>query len=213
MQDLQVFRNRRLRQVECVDDLGHRAFVVGEKLEDVPAARLGHGVERVGDGRGARHAFGYIFLYRNMSSPRNAAKKTGAALLLQPPDLLLDVLDLRLDLPDLLRDLLCAFAVAGLSGRRQRVMQPPQFLLEPRQLVSKLSQLSAVLIAGRLFAASRLSGSSGRLRRDVCGRHTNESQSAESCEYPSHGILHMAGAALRIDRGSHAEVTALFQRW
>ena len=82
------------------------------------------------------------------------------ALHLQPPDLLLHVLDLRLDLPNLLRDLLRPLAVAGFSGFLERVVKTPQLLLQSGQLVTELSEFSAVsIVLGRagLTRAGRLS--------------------------------------------------------
>jgi hypothetical protein len=74
------------------------------------------------------------------------------AFLLEAPDLLLDILDLRLDLSNLVRDLLRALAVAVLPGFGQRGLQVSQLLVEPGQLVTKLSELPAVpvvpLLAG-----------------------------------------------------------------
>jgi hypothetical protein len=90
------------------------------------------------------------------------------ARVLQPPDLLLYVLDLLLDAPHLMRDLLGALAVAGLLRVLKRVLELPKFLLKPRELMTKLSELSAVAIVGRpilrrslarLRAARRLSAS------------------------------------------------------
>jgi hypothetical protein len=56
----------------------------------------------------------------------------------------LDILDLPLDLPNLVRDLLRALAVAVLPRFGQCRLQVSQLLLEPGQLVTKLSELPAV---------------------------------------------------------------------
>jgi hypothetical protein len=73
------------------------------------------------------------------------------AFLLEVPDLLLDILDLRVDLPNFLRDLLRALAVAVLPGFGQCGLQVSQLLLEPGQLLTKLSELPAVPVV-RLLA-------------------------------------------------------------
>lgn len=97
------------------------------------------------------------------------ANLLSSALLAEPPDLLLHVLDLRLDAADLVHDLLRALAVTGLLGLCQRGLQLSQLLLKPLQLMPKLPELSAGSIvrcraslptAGGLSAASRLSRSS-----------------------------------------------------
>ena len=98
-----------------------------------------------------------------------SAATASGALPLQPPDLLLDVLDLRLDAPDLVRDLFRPLAIAGLLGVCERSLQLPQLLLKPRELLTELPELAAVsIVRGRaslpgasgLSAASRLSRSS-----------------------------------------------------
>ena len=80
-------------------------------------------------------------------------------------------------------------------------MKTPQLLLQSGQLVTELSEFSAVSIvlgragltrAGRL-SARRLSRSRPRLRREVHGQSTNDCQRAECCDYPSHCILHNGG--------------------
>lgn len=63
----------------------------------------------------------------------------------------MDILDLPLDLPNLVRDLLRTLAVAVLPGFGQSGLQASQLLLEPGQLVTKLSELPAVPVV-RLLA-------------------------------------------------------------
>jgi hypothetical protein len=118
--------------------------------------------------------------------------------LLEPADLLLDVLDLRLDSANLVSDLQRALAVARCLGVLERSMELSQLHLEPGQLLAKLSELSAARMvrsrpgvsrAAHLSTASRLTGSRASLSRDVRRDHANEQQRAECCDYPSHCIL------------------------
>jgi hypothetical protein len=118
---------------------------------------------------------------------RNVSDLTSPAFLLEAPDLLQDILDLPLDLPNFVRDLLRTLAVAVLPGFGQRGVQLSQLLMEPGQLVTKLSELPAILVVRPLAgiadlrglpAASGLSGSR-LLRRDVRGHHTHEGQREE----------------------------------
>jgi hypothetical protein len=121
-----------------------------------------------------------------------------AAHLLEPANLLVNVVDLRFDSADLVHDLHRALGVARCLGIVERGVELPQFHLEPGQLLPKLSELSAarmvrptpgVACAVDLAAASRLSGSRPGLSRDVRRHHTNEQQRAECWDYPSHCIL------------------------
>src|SRR3954452_21062860 len=54
-QDAQVLRDLGLRETERAGELANRSLTAGEQVEDLPPARLGHGVEGVGGGRGAGH--------------------------------------------------------------------------------------------------------------------------------------------------------------
>src|SRR4051812_19150018 len=65
---LQVLRNRRLSELECVRDVGHRLLVASNELEDVTATRFGDRVERIRVRRGARHDDSYTFPYGNVST-------------------------------------------------------------------------------------------------------------------------------------------------
>jgi len=65
---VQVFRDRRLLQLQCLGDFADRPFTGGDELENVPAAGFGNGVERIRCGQGAGHALIYTFPYGNMSS-------------------------------------------------------------------------------------------------------------------------------------------------
>jgi len=130
-----------------------------------------------------------------------------SAIVLQPSDLLLHVLDLRLHAPDFVRDLLRALVVARLFRLLQRPLELMQLLLEPRQFLAKLRDLAAVAIvwrpltriagpcclsaAGRLPTASRLSLSRpcARLTCDIDRQGTHDYQRTECCDDPSHFIL------------------------
>src|SRR3954466_2417583 len=50
-----MFRDRRLAHLERVGDLVDGPFVGGNQFQDVPAARFGNRIERIGRRRGARH--------------------------------------------------------------------------------------------------------------------------------------------------------------
>jgi len=65
------------------------------------------------------------------------------ANLQQPPDLVLHVLDLLLDLTHLHEDLLRTLTVAGPFRGEERRPEPAQFLLEPGQFVTQFGQLLA----------------------------------------------------------------------
>src|SRR3954465_3546411 len=47
-QDAQVLRDLGLRETERAGELANRSLTAGEQVEDLPPARLGHGVEGVG---------------------------------------------------------------------------------------------------------------------------------------------------------------------
>src|SRR6185312_1239800 len=55
-QDLEMLRDRRLAQLQGVGDLVDRAFFGRKEFQDVSAAGLRDGVERIRVRRGARHA-------------------------------------------------------------------------------------------------------------------------------------------------------------
>src|SRR5688572_9712783 len=59
-QHLQVLRDRWLIEFQRRGDLRHRMLLAGNELEDVTAAWLGDGIERIRGGRGARHTDLYI---------------------------------------------------------------------------------------------------------------------------------------------------------
>src|SRR5215218_4614274 len=59
-QHLQVLRHRGLPQLERARDVGHRALVAPDELEDVTPARLRNRVEGIRRGRGAGHEPLYI---------------------------------------------------------------------------------------------------------------------------------------------------------
>jgi hypothetical protein len=81
---------------------------------------------------------------------------------LQAADLRLHVLDPGLHSADLMHDLLGSLTVAGLSRILQRVLQLSQLLLQPRKLLTKLAELTAVPVVWRrtrgLSTSSWLSG-------------------------------------------------------
>src|SRR3954468_6549903 len=54
-QHLQMFRDRRLAHLERVGDLVDGPFIGGNQFQDVPAARFGNRIERIGRRRRARH--------------------------------------------------------------------------------------------------------------------------------------------------------------
>jgi hypothetical protein len=115
-----------------------------------------------------------FFLLKNLKAVAGGRRPAGhvdaylpSAHLLQSADFLLDILDQRLHAADLMPDLLRALAIAGLLRLRERVLQLAQLLMKPRQLVTELSELSAVRILGGL---SR----SWLLRRDVPGQRADE---------------------------------------
>src|SRR5262245_55503010 len=64
---LQVLGHRRLSELERLGDLADRSLLGRDKFQDVPASRLGNGVERIRNCRRASHASIYIFPYGNMS--------------------------------------------------------------------------------------------------------------------------------------------------
>jgi hypothetical protein len=66
-----------------------------------------------------------------------------SALLLETPDPLLHVLDLRLNAANLLRNLRGALAVAVAPGFREGGVQVSEFLLKPLELVAQLGKLRA----------------------------------------------------------------------
>lgn len=77
-----------------------------------------------------------------------------SALLLQPPYLVLDAVDLRLNAADLVRDLLGALAVAGAQGLHERGAQLAQLMLEPSELATQLHELRAGRVVRPLAVAS-----------------------------------------------------------
>src|SRR5579863_7427583 len=68
-QHAQVLRDGRLLELQRGDQVADRTLPEREQGQDLAPARLGHGVEGIGSGGGARHGSDNTFLYRNMSSP------------------------------------------------------------------------------------------------------------------------------------------------
>lgn len=64
---VQMLRDRRLPQLECLGDFADRPFIGRDELEDLSTTRFGYGVEWIGCGQSAGHVLIYIFRYRNMS--------------------------------------------------------------------------------------------------------------------------------------------------
>ena len=54
-QDTQMLGDRRLFEAQVRRNFADRVFPQGEVVQDFPAARLGNGIEDVGNNRGARH--------------------------------------------------------------------------------------------------------------------------------------------------------------
>ena len=64
---VQVLRDRRLPQLECLGDFADRPFIGRDELEDLSTTRFGNSVERIRCGQGAGHVPIYTFPYGNMS--------------------------------------------------------------------------------------------------------------------------------------------------
>src|SRR5215204_6180763 len=62
----EVLRYGGLGELEGVRDFSDRSLFRRDQLEDMAAARLGDGVERVGGRACPRHAYCYTFPYRNV---------------------------------------------------------------------------------------------------------------------------------------------------
>src|SRR5262249_50802468 len=67
LEHFEVLGNGRLFHFQGIDDFADGALLKGEEIQNVPAARLGDGVEGVGSCSSAWHDSN-IFPYRNMSS-------------------------------------------------------------------------------------------------------------------------------------------------
>src|SRR5262245_10914789 len=71
---VQMLRDRRLPQLECLGDFADRPFIGRDELEDLSPTGFGNGVEWIRCGQGAGHVPIYTFPYGNMSSALTAQR-------------------------------------------------------------------------------------------------------------------------------------------
>jgi hypothetical protein len=65
-----VLGHLRLGEPELADQVADRPLLVGQQIDDLPPARLGHRVERVGRGRCSGHAATYIPIWECVKGGR-----------------------------------------------------------------------------------------------------------------------------------------------